>query len=140
MLGSSFGHRSLQSLPRGFLTAPRCDGLLLATAARVEWRGQGINLYRQNFRPWQRTVQRSGGAMQQLGTATKSVPHGLAIGKSDRGQLGRHVFGDEERLNLVFLMRLRHAVFSWRSSWPAARAVHAFGLSYTFTSFAALGS
>lgn len=55
-------------------------------------------------------------------------------------QLSLNFLGDEKRLGLVFLMRLRNAASSWRSSWQAARAIHAFGLSYAFTSFAALGS
>jgi hypothetical protein len=55
-------------------------------------------------------------------------------------QLSLHFLGAEKRLGLIFLMRLRHAASSWRSSWQAAGAIHAFWLSYVFTSFAAWGS
>ncbi|WP_208531403.1 hypothetical protein, partial [Pseudomonas aeruginosa] len=57
-----------------------------------------------------------------------------------RDQFGLDFLGDEKRLSLFFLMSLRHAASSWRSSWPTARAIHAFALPYAFTSFAALGS
>src|SRR5690606_14653764 len=63
--------------PRSALTLPKA----------VRPGCQGINLGRQYLWPRQRAVQRSGGTMQQFGTATKAVTHGLTVRNRDRGQL-----------------------------------------------------